>query len=170
MKIDELEIKHLAPYLSFNLNISVCGNERVMTLDDEMDSLTISLRDTFEGLHKPLLRPLSDLSKEIEHNGETFSPLRVLFKLACDGYHYKFFKEEIAKSWGGVDILRIYSSDDYYTEFVYGDNCFNYRYVNLKTKFGGNNTISNQLLLHQKLFEWHFDVFGLIENDLAIII
>jgi hypothetical protein len=28
--------------------------------------------------------------------------------------------------------------------------------------------IKNQLSLFNKLFEWHFDVFGLIEKDLAI--
>lgn len=73
---------------------------------------------------KPILRPLSDLTKEIEHNGEKFVPSE---KLA-----FHLFEK---------------SDREYYLN-------------------GGINGVP--FWVSQKYFEWHFDVFGLIEKGLAI--
>ncbi len=73
---------------------------------------------------KPILRPLSDLTKEITHNGQTFVPSA---KMITHGFHHSF--------WYEIDK-------------------FDYRYL-----------YSYDL---DKLIEWHFDVFKLIENNLAI--
>ena len=64
---------------------------------------------------KPILRPLSDLTKEIDVNGEK---------------HQMWLLVPHGNSINDV---------------------FSWQYKNIKT-----------------LFEWHFDVFGLIENGLAI--
>lgn len=78
---------------------------------------------------KPLLRPLSDLTKEIEINGERFIPIDVLFPKK---HHY------------GLDIM-----------------VFMQKIMSL-----GLELISYSMA--QKLLEWNFDCFELIERGLAI--
>lgn len=70
-----------------------------------------------------VLLPLSDLTKEIEHNGEKFVPMDIL-----------------------------------YNEFSQYD-CF---------EFDNINVLNNPYNQIQNLLEWHFDVYGLIEQGLAI--
>lgn len=66
----KLTIEHLAPYLPYELKIlNGWGDIKTLKythLDDEGNG--------FIGHVKPILRPLSDLTKEIEHNGEKFTP------------------------------------------------------------------------------------------------
>ena len=72
---------------------------------------------------KPILRPLSDLMEEIEHNGAKFFP---------------------------SDYLSIHISD-------------------LRVMLDNDALILNIHWLDvEKLFEWHFDIFGLIESNQAI--
>lgn len=77
---------------------------------------------------KPILRPLSDLTNEIEHNGEKFVPANKHNGLT-------FEMEYVAKG--------------------------------KRAAITPNGTATSYLTI-QKLFEWHFDVFGLIELGLAI--
>jgi len=104
-----LELKHIAPYLPFGL-------QYINTLRNEINSLTIYQYPKFVQVnksknaitlnsYKPILRPLSDLTKEIEIEGIKFVP---------------------------IDISEI------------------------------------KLHTYNKLLEWHFDVFGLIEQGLAV--
>lgn len=114
----KLELKHLAPYLPYDIRILNGGGDNT------------SISEHFKLCHKfnndltycmPFLRPLSDLTKEIEINGERFVPY---IKLMWD------------------------------IELEYQWKCpigYDYAYRNI-----------------EKLFEWHFDVFGLIEKGLAI--
>jgi hypothetical protein len=73
---------------------------------------------------KPILRPLSYLTKEIEVNGEKFIPIELL-----DNYH-----NFSTIRWGDIE------ADPTRYPFT----------------------------IVQKLFEWKFDVFGLIPQSLAI--
>lgn len=73
---------------------------------------------------KPILRPLSDLTKEITHNGETFVPVEKL----------------------GINLF------DKETKYFILDGYF--------------NAIPYWVI--QKLYEWHFDIHGLIEKGKAI--
>lgn len=179
----KLELKHLAPYLPYGLNLQFF----------EMTYLMIGLRGDIVYLEngyeklgnpylKPLLHPLDMLTKEIEHNGEKFVPIIELSKLAGNGLdkmevdnieiesetailwfkekpthpRFKLPKSRICfeidmdkpnKGGVGFDIVREYESSEINDPF-YPPN--------------------NQLVLFQKLFEWHFDVFGLIPEGLAI--
>ena len=113
----KLEIKHLAPYLPYGLNVwldspNASGGQGYM-----MELETINLESAIQRQAKPLLRPLSDLTKEIEHNGEKFMPYSILMA------------DKTGSVWDIEDLP--------YSDFV-------------------------------KLFEWHFDVFSLIENGLAL--
>jgi len=120
-----LTIKHLAPYLPYELKIR-CGemSHPILTCADT-NEFEIAVKEVFiNSAYKPILRPLSDLTKEIEVNGEKFVP------------HIKL---------GGRPNLK-----DYDIEYL-SKNIDNMSYG-----------------LVSKLIEWHFDVFGLIEKNLAI--
>jgi len=128
----KLELKHLAPYLPYGLKIYACQNEYVLELEEEMDNETISVRETIENNHKPILFPISDLTKEICINGLFFCPIKCLL-------------EDV-----GFDVSE-----------------FNNSNFNIKTDTFTDLDISSFNDV-QKLLEWHFDVFGLIEKGLAI--
>lgn len=113
---------------------------------------------------KLVLRPLSDLTKEIEHNGEKFVPIKEigdkyfgnLERYECDG--------EISYGWDeqGFDDAQGYQFSFCEESMVFG--------VWYDTKEEGDAPIYsvggyNDIV---KLFEWHFDVFGLIDKGLAL--
>ena len=81
--------------------------------------------------NKPILRPLSDLTKEIEVDGEKFTP-----------YEDDYLSDAMS-TYENLDILCEYNGD------VSNDSTIPYTVMSL-------------------LFQWHFDVFGLIEKGLAI--
>jgi len=108
----KLELKHLAPYLPYGLkmNRNVFIGE-LITLKNDKDSIA----ETFEfqvtcsiwwentndcNHYKPILRPLSDLTKEITHNGETFVPI--------EEYHYLRFEEISNYKSGGIWLNHIH--------------------------------------------------------------
>lgn len=124
----ELELKHVAPYLPYKLKCLVTDNgvEKIAALNALYDDGSCVFTELIEGvkgfkLVQPILRPLSDLTKEIEHSEERFNA----FKFS------EFVNEEIFKE--SVEDL---------TDVDY--------------------------IVMQKLFEWHFDVFNLIPNRLAV--
>lgn len=127
----KLELKHLVGYLPYGLKVldeKAEPNENVFTLESISIHSTVSDNDgnidiLFTEI-KPILRPLSDLTKEIEVNGEKFVPAG---KMITHGFHNSFW----------------YELDE-----------FDYKYL-----------YSMDL---DKLLAWHFDIYGLIENNLAI--
>ncbi len=125
----KLELKHLAPYLPYGLKIFVCENECEMTIEDEMDSETICLRDVIENNHKPMLRPLSDLDKEIKAGNQKICPI--------DYLEEKYYTLDLHKQ----------------CELIMDDS----RWIN-----------QCEYLLIQYLLEWHFDIYDLLEDDLAV--
>lgn len=82
---------------------------------------------------KPIVRPISDLEKEITHNGETFVP---------------------------IDFLKNKYQDIYF----YTEN----NKVNLSVFFRNYSYFYHWYEILNHLYEWHFDVFGWLEKDLAI--
>ena len=125
-----LTIKHLAPYLPYGLRVIVIkdystGDGFWVMAGNEMD---IDLNNImFQSKHyKPILRPLSDLIKEIEINGEKFVPNNKL-------------------------------------NDMYGQSLITHDYLHLVLPI-----ICEPYILVRQLFEWHFDVFGLIKQGLAV--
>jgi len=130
----KLQLKHLAPYLPYGLKIEIASMDisLTMTVDDEMDSETISLTDAIENNHKPMLRPL-DLTKPITVDGIEIVPIDTLNLMLGNNLEYRHGKYSmyIDGSWTNS-----------YTELPYE--------------------------IVEKLLSWHFDVFGLIEQGLAV--
>lgn len=151
-----LEIKHLSPYLPYKLKIlNGWGDIKTLTytyLDDENNGFVVGV--------KPILNPLSDLTKEIEVNGEKFIPIEKLLDINS------------GHKWATSDYLITDNSvNEYWTGLKDGDTFgynseFQFFYILDKNYIF--KKITNQLDLFQKLFEWHFDIFGLIDAGLAI--
>ena len=152
----KLELKHISPYLPYGLKIYEPTQEKALMLDILITTYTtekIGLPFLFEkGEYKtqnglPILRPLSDLTKEIEHNGKNFNPIEVLRgekwgkQLYWLGEDSKLFPN----GYNSFDGLFI-ETDDYSIDIELDEVCY----------------------IKERLFEWHFDVFGLIENGLAV--
>lgn len=77
----KLDFKYLAPYLPFELKILYFG--RAIKMNAGLGSSTnwIGITAVIQRQGKdcmPILRPLSELTKEIEHNGEKFVPKETL--------------------------------------------------------------------------------------------
>ena len=93
----KLELKHLAPYLPYGLkmellNFPIGRHFRTLELDCGHD-FNLYLQNNWV---RPILRPLSDLTKEIEVNGEKFVPTLE--------YSYLRF-EEISNYEGGENAM-----------------------------------------------------------------
>ena len=144
----KLKLKHLAPYLPYELKCTNTKESYLQTGDERMgvlyqlsvedgDDCVIMGKNGYFLVHYSdilaILRPLSDLIKEIEHNGEKFVPIDVLSEITTLEYHND---QLLAAVWNG---------EMQETEIKH--LCY------------------EQVAL---LFEWHFDVFGLIEKRLAI--
>lgn len=143
----KLELKHLAPYLPYGLKgkaeqydtvdklLGIYGtNGHTLTLCHQVNNHnTIDYAVDINNF-KPILRPLSDLTKEIEVNGEKFVPYKKLYWGYCNG----------GAEFGNV----------VYCE--YGESP--------KTAINVLDYIDDYF----QLLQWHFDIFGLIKQGLAI--
>ncbi|MCT4288177.1 hypothetical protein HZP25_15855 [Elizabethkingia anophelis] len=94
--MDKLELKDIAPYLPHSLGVKILNHLNDYTGKEfsEINGYYFigeSLHITYNGGNtgksisefKPLLRPMSDLTKEITHNGETFIPLHRILEAYC---------------------------------------------------------------------------------------
>ena len=153
----KLELKHLAPYLPYDLKWQQFWTDNQIHTDI-MDVILIgnncitfkNAPDHYldgegnECTSKPLLYPLSYLTKEIEHNGEKFVPIYEAVgsgKLRC---------EEIKIYGKAIQVTNIPDPNSH----ILDEN--------------GQVHPSCSIYIYQRFFEWHFDVFGLIEQNLAI--
>ena len=136
----KLELKHLAGYLPYGLKAIDERTKEIRTvtlLHFTYDRESVGHNHLlYEGIllsnHLPILRPLSDLAKEIEVNRKKFVPKEKLWDeivYDTDEEYYRILKRE----WDEIDLIKSAP----------------YRFV-------------------QRLQEWHFDIYGLIENGLAI--
>ncbi|WP_392471420.1 hypothetical protein ACF3OC_08515 [Sphingobacterium cellulitidis] len=123
--MERLTTKELAPYLPYDL--TVMGN--INGIDTECCLTTWNIESHIQGQSKPLLRPLSQLTEEIEHNGERFVPYDVLRDMELKD-------------------MRLHS-----------DGCLTVNHRNIQ---------NCEYWRMEKLFEWHFDVFRLIDKCLAL--
>lgn len=163
----KLELKDICSYLPYGLKCTAMGEwdegedyvdestPKIFTMSGictdsngeryvegmyDNDMHTIYFPDDFT----PILRPTSDLTKEITHKGETFVPMVKIAKIlyGCD-FNYEF---GISESGIGVNI---YDGETYLNSTVFWiDKC--------------------SISVFDLLFEWHFDTRNLIDKGEAI--
>lgn len=160
--MDNLTIEHLSAYFPYGLKAEMMDykSDYVGKKYDEIigvhqwdkngqywSVLTVGGSKPNIDRIKPLLRPLSDLIKEIDHKGEKFVP---------------------------IDELRKMSDVPYSESFRFEDDGFKFTTEVMHSEYGTHQWIdydfnsNNQYEMYSRLFEWHFDVFGLIDKGLAI--
>lgn len=156
--MEKLELKHLAPYLPYGLQIQN-DNGRAMSLctDDDYDVVSVAWVLERPNHYKPILRPLDDLLKPILTTGLYKVPIRAL-------------------KHGGTEICECYKTTDIIGHTIYKciDNEEHCSFYDATDKSfhqsfrGETRTYSGQYEAMRFLFEHHFDVFGLIPAGLAI--
>jgi len=135
----KLELKHLAGYLPYGLLVTKNDwtNYMLLTpcssyLADSKRKYEIGILDVICFKAKPILHPLSDLTKKIDFKNKKITPLTELLRLSNFDVSKMIFENQL--------------------EFL--------------------DTFTNILFLSfedgQRLMEWHFDIYGLIEKGLAI--
>ncbi len=179
MSIEKLELKHIQAYPLDTLEF-ILSEKGIFNLDSEhgtphqatqpmkITNLLIGERIEVE-LHseksnwgvgfvelyeiKPALRPLSDLTKYPE-----------LINLLFNWY----FKEDNMLK---IDLSSYYNKEKEYTWINYK---YTVEYDNYSDKVNGGSRFNHDIipslpnLIHQELLSNHFDVFGLIDENLAI--
>lgn len=181
--METLQLKHICGYLPYGLKVRFEGCDMV----HEMVGLDI----TSQGMHlispygdfgrcnieeaKPLLRSLSSLTKEVEHNGERFVPMVELYKIARGRY-----KDSIIRHYSVMATNSIMVEMEGYRNFIFSivksesdiriENPYNFQLhsTNLHQDDAKSEMVLCWNTLFEKLYEWHFDVFGLIDKNLAI--
>ena len=143
----KLTIEHLTPYLPYKLKYidKDSGETTTMrTISAEINLIDLGWGNAHELKEfKPILRPLSDLTKEIEHNK--------ISRTWCNKDD-KVTPSELLKRCSLLSIRE----DGHFSEDNGDGTCTGYLY-------GGASYSTIELLL-----SWHFDVFGLIDKGLAI--
>ena len=138
-----------------------------------LETCVLDYVNDFEHNFKPILRPLSDLTKEIDHNGEKIAPLEVIGKIIDDDYkclHYDGLDYIIGKTVNPrCGCPYDYDCMCYDYHLFYKD----FNFYSTVYQDGNSDDIIDEIThesyeLVQKLIEWHFDVFELIEKGLAI--
>lgn len=158
----KLEIKHLASYLPYELQVkTIIWQRNINEHIESVETFCTYLLDNMDSYveFKPILHPLSSLTKEIEINGEKFVPYIELFRSK-----YNYITE------GGMPL----NSDD--INIVFGTpldkNAPSFRiwHSNLAKSYTNISFshLSGKLLcdydVYEKLLEWKFNVFNLDES------
>jgi len=170
-----MELKHIAPYLPYKtIGISKQGTFFYLSTGCNMRGNGIEDRDigtwVSNGI-KPILHPLSDLTKEIEHNGERFVPMEEM--LRANKHEFKELPL-ITKCE-----TKIYERDnDTFCTIEYLNNdksvsSFSYssqyrRFIDRNETYGKPYATPYQYDLFEMLYKWKFDIFNLIEKGEAI--
>jgi hypothetical protein len=169
----KLEVKHIAPYIPYRLKMQ-CGSAGIMELTEIYlsgrykfyfhSSLNYKRKDFnygvlikkgYAGLGfplsqvKPILRPLSDLYREITHNRKKIVPILKLAEMAYPGTDW-YLADGGAEHDTGYDYIKF--------SFTEKDGSFS----------KSNGGVANQAALFDFLHELKIDFRGLIDDGLAI--
>ena len=161
-----LTLENLAPYLPYMLRVFYKNQTYKMSIYHGFVYVGIDRLLGKESEYKPLLRPLSDLTKQIEHNGETFVPVIELAKLMnmADPKDFKILDDVTEDGTRRLGCCWFKEQHLFWYDPEY--RCFEYETTESFVSF--NTCASNQLDMFKKLYSWHFDLDGLIEKGLAI--
>ena len=135
---EKLTLKELAGYLAYGLKgVEAIGNPMHILHTLDLNNKPVWRNKEFPALVgridcKPILRPLSDLTKEITHNGETFVPSEYLninsnkYYLPSDWDSVLFIEKENIKSVPLAVIEKLY-------EWHFAINIPEHLYIDINT-------------------------------------
>lgn len=159
-----MELKELKGYLGYGVKCLYFDDERGISQICNIETLTkeeailasieyehvVNIKDV-----RLVLRPMSDLTKPYLEGGKV--PIVELAKIA-----YPKGKKFIEMSNSGI--CTVDTLGNYVFDYITTDCSFACTYI----PENRSCIIPNQLQLFEKLYEWHFDVHGLIERKEAI--
>ena len=163
-------LHEIAPYLPYKLKCQV--KDKKKTVVAQLNAVYSDGSCTFHSLVesdkgfkevKPILRPLHDMNKEIEHNGEKFIPMVVL----CREYGRR---EPDNRTFNGPEssIVLMHADNSGGCKYWFVYHPEDMRFELSDDAKGMHSQELPQYPMFQKLFEWHFDVFGLIAKGQAV--
>lgn len=165
----ELTLTDIAGYLPYGLNYQWTNMKsvRLISTTGEVDygsqhSLSTAWEWMKHGQARPILRPMSDLTKEITHRGEKITPLLVLANLSypSDKWAIRDGRATTTNPFEGEEFR--YEDGDFILDDVHYDG----------TSFAGTTStpmeLRNQVAILDRLAEWLFDYRGLIPAGLAV--
>ena len=163
----KLELKHLAPYLPYGLKLEY-SNTTLGMVCERQGSGTRGIYHAAFSQDRPLLHPLSRLTEPIL-GGKV--PLIELGKMIYN----EGWKVDFTVMKTETPCVKISASSPEYL-VVRKDE---FRISHCLTRYPEDDPQDDEDIdelihlavdhwMYQKLFEWHFDVFGLIEKGLAI--
>lgn len=164
--MEELEIKHLTPYLPYGLYMKV-DDRGVLSMDSMDDECVVSSYNNFTKTNyhisdiKPILRPLSSMTKK-----EAYDILCLIVGIEDIGFEQSDL-DYISLNYE-YDMLKIkgeFPFDDYVCGTEYTINISNDGIACFDT---GSNGMYITHSAYDYLFSKHFDIFGLIDEGLAI--
>lgn len=172
----ELKLKHLVPYMPYGLRFAtdfdhmkyiMAGLETQQSIvvlkayNNAKKKKKLAIKTLVKYNYKPILRPPSDLTKEIEHKGIRFIPIVELLKIIFGEIeNYNLIKEFAVEMTieNQVYMLAVFSKNNFY--------------LRLSKKFENQSReildITKYQDLINKLCEWHFDFQNLIPQGLAL--
>ena len=159
--MEKLELKHLSGYLPYGLKLWHNQWKEILIMDCAGSNCdTLSIEDVSE-YAKPILRPLSELTKKIEVNGERFVPIISLSRYVDNGHNH--VDSAYHKSSNYITVLTQKCDDVENVKFR-----FTYEGISAIERSGEAVSFVTYDKIKAKLYEWHYDIHGLIEKDLAI--
>lgn len=167
----ELELKHLAPYLPYNLKCQVTDKRKrkIATLGGLYNDGNCVFHDTIESEKgfkriKPILLPMSSLYTEMEDGTVHICELAKIATSDIKSLHNMSWIVE-----GGKD--KYAAGRIEYDEITFDYDGVGAFWINRQDVYDHSYSdidIHSQIDLFTYLFEHHFDVFGLIDKGLAL--
>ncbi len=172
----ELELKDIAGYLPYNLNLYVSHDLSKSVFMSgfnpflrSINSMDVRRRKyVIEGAigvnmdeYKIILRPFSDLYKTIQHKGKEIIPIVELARINCPHLDWKFDENrDCAIEYGESRITFVFDFDGYFTMVAEYDKT-----AQMPNQF---MPVVNQCQLFDFLHELKIDYRGLIYAGLAV--
>lgn len=189
--MNRLKLEHLAPYLPYGVKFisemdkpyDEYGRQPIWTLNgvftlfSEYSLITKENNDAYN-IHKCKLslRPLSDLTKEIEHNGEIFVPIVELYGLRSQVSSSDYSDYYIENSTAILRMKGVYFYQKLFKTFFEVDIDPDNVSFSIATECWEDDKMTeerislcgNEMSMYKTLLSWHFDVFGLREKNLCV--
>src|SRR5690625_1488304 len=177
-----LEIKHIAPYLPYGLKVTFEGDDlihEVVGINHWMNGVDLlsPYRDYGRADIKDcrlILRPICDLTKEIEHNGVRITMMEEIAKIERPNIMNALNKvKDITVFNRGMSFTSrkmgvAYRYEDTVIEITHYKDAVFHKKVTHGNDIWVFSYFHNYPAIIDKLLEWHFDIHQLIEAGLAI--
>jgi hypothetical protein len=168
-----LELKDIAGYLPYGLNYQWTNMKsvRLISMTDEVDygsqhSLSTAWEWMKHGQARPILRPMSDLTKEITHRGETFVPMVEIGKLLGYDNLKKYEIDGVVEY--GFETRYADDAQGYIFGWHQASQSFGIWYDEIDEDLPSVERLVMNVCAFDKLSEWMFDYRGLIPVGLAV--